>query len=692
MLAVVTLSDELAGRQYRSPTARDYDAVWKTSKALDKLESVESGNTISPVPDERIPRTELRRISLPIYGVDRFRDMFTSRQLLCLACLAKLIRNDADEGHRELAINHLLTLCLDKTADLNNANTPWKPDAECPVHTLARHDIAAAWDFAEAAPLREASGSFDSACGRTADAIGPSYCHSQRVADVQAADACKHPLPDASAGVWFTDPPYYDSVPYAHLSDFFYVWARRACPSPTQFGKASLTPKDEECVVDRPHSQVPEAKTAEHFEKRISLAMREGVRVTNDQGIGCVVFAHKTTEGWEALLTGITGSGWTVTGSWPITTEMQTRLNARDNASLAASVHLICRPRGQDAGIGDWTDIHRELPKRIGDWMERLSNEGIRGADLVFACIGPALELFSRYEKIETPDGEPVGLGANPLARSEPAKRGFLSYVWEVVGRTALEQVLGTAEARARNGAAGALEEDARLTALFLWTIQGTAAANGSKSKAKEESEAEIEAENEEGGDETEDEEGAGGQKKSKKKGLTLIFDVARRFAQPLGIHLPDWEGRIIETEKGIVRLVPVAERAKQLFGQDGASAMAATIERSGAAKAQFNLFPEGEAGMAASIRRRGGRRSASGFDSAAEPRERKEATTLDRVHAAMLLQANGASGALRAMLEEQQKRGPDFLRLSNALSALYPKTSEEKRLLDAMLLAVPKR
>ncbi len=167
---------------------------------------------------------------------------------------------------------------------------------------------------------------------------------------------------------------------------------------------------------------------------------------------------------------------------------------------------------------------------------------------------------------------------------------------------------------------------------------------------------------------------------------------MVRRFAQPLGIRLPDWEGRIIETEKGIVRLLPVAERAKQLFGEEGASAVAATIERSGAAYAQFNLFPENDAGRAVRSRRRAGRHSGSTGDLPPEPRRKKEATTLDRVHAAMLLQANGASNALRSLLEEEQRRSPDFVRLANALSALYPKASEEKRLLDAMLLAVPRR
>ena len=104
------------------------------------------------------------------------------------------------------------------------------------------------------------------------------------------------------------------------------------------------------------------------------------------------MFAHQTTEGWEALLSGMIRGGWTVLGSWPISTEMGSRLNARETASLATSVHLICRPRPEDAPVGEWGDVLRELPVRVGEWMERLQGEGVRGADLVFACVGPALE------------------------------------------------------------------------------------------------------------------------------------------------------------------------------------------------------------------------------------------------------------------------------------------------------------
>src|ERR1700721_2463999 len=117
-------------------------------------------------------------------------------------------------------------------------------------------------------------------------------------------------------------------------------------------------------------------KDKEFFEKGMATAFSEGRRTLKDDGIGAVVFAHKTTEGWEALLSGMIQGRWVITASWPIATELANRLRARDSAALATSVHLVCRPRPDDAPIGDWTDVLRELPQRVGDWIERLQAEG----------------------------------------------------------------------------------------------------------------------------------------------------------------------------------------------------------------------------------------------------------------------------------------------------------------------------
>jgi putative DNA methylase len=432
---------------------------------------------------------------------------------------------------------------------------------------------------------------------------------------------------------------------------------------------STLTPKGRELVAYIGDDGDKAAAKA-RFEKGLREAFAEGVRTIKPNGIGCVVFAHQTTEGWEALLSSLVGGGWVITSSWPIATERSVRPRAHESAALATSIHLVCRPR-EDTSVGDWADVLRELPNRVGDWMERLQSEGVRGADLVFACIGPALEIFSRYNKVETADGREVSLAE------------YLEKVWEVVGRTALAQVLGSAEAKARNGAAGTVEEDARLTALFLWTLQSTSG------EATEDTSDEVE--DEETSDDEDDEDTSRG----KAKGFTLVFDVVRRFAQPLGIDLPKWEGRVIEIKKGVVRLLPITERAKQLFGEDGAQAVAARLEREtalGSNPLQGMLFPEME--ITPKVRGRGsrGRGKRAGIVVSDESLSAaREATTLDRVHAAMLLQAGGRTNALRALLKAEQERGSDFLRLANALSALYPKGSEEKRLLDAMLLAVPR-
>jgi len=682
LLAVVTLKSGEQGRHYRLPRERDYEAVWKAMKRLEKVTAKRLPSGLSPIPNELLPPVGTLGFRVQRYGMIEWGDLFMARQKLALATLAELIRKQSDKLPN--AVSELLALAIGKTADLGNAGAPWKPGAECPVHLFSAQKIPPAWDWAEAVTTQDASGSFFSAFDRTATTLCTAFAYSYQTGSNLIADATESPLPHGGVSIWFTDPPYYDAIPYADLSDFFFVWLKRTLPGhsllrdPHDPGNP-LTPKVQEAVQDETKKVNGRPKDRAFFEKTMARAFAEGRRVLRDDGVGCVVFAHKTTEGWEALLSGMARGGWVITGSWPIATEMGSRLRARDSAALATSVHLVCRPRSENAPIGDWGEVLRELPKRVGDWMERLQREKVRGADLVFACIGPALEIFSRYSKVETAEGREVKLAE------------YLEKVWEVVGRSALEQVLGTAEAKARNSAAGALEEDARLTALFLWTLQST---NNEVAQASS-----LHQHEDDAAEESDEEEES---PKTEKQGFRLIFDIARRFAQPLGIHLQDWEGRIVETEKGVVRLLSVKERAKQLFGEEGAHAVADYLEQSRPGTVQLTLFPDSGEGAVPEIKGRGrGKRGATAVSDeslrarhdlpAATHAAQTGATTLDRVHAAMLLQASGRANALRALIKSEQDRGPDFLRLANALSALYPSGSEEKRLVDAMLLAVPR-
>jgi adenine-specific DNA methylase len=680
MLAVVTLKPGEQGRHYRLPTERDYEAVHNAQKRLAAIldEWERCGKQgLCPVPDEPLPLMS-GTFNVPIYGMNRWGDLFTARQKVALLTLSTLVERVGREETTG-ALREVLALSLGKVLRHCNVVSKWHRGSETVAGAFGMQALPMSWDFPEMFPLVDYAGGLSNALEDVTEAVSTVAAAAGSVGQIEVADAAEHPLPDVTVSVWFTDPPYYFAIPYADLSDFFFVWLKRALPGHPglvdRFDPSNpLTHKDRElCEMAHWDPDRYAHKNQGFFEEGMRAAFAEGRRVLREDGVGCVVFAHKTTEGWEALLSGMSRAGWTITGSWPVATERGARLRARESAALATSVHLICRPRPDNAGVGDWADVLRELPNRVGDCMERLQGEGVRGADLVFACIGPALEIFSRYTKVESADGREVTLAE------------YLEKVWEVVGRSALAQVLGTAEAKARNGAAGAVEEDARLTALFLWTLQST---NGEAEES-----ASDEGEDEEPSDDEDDD---GGSSRGKAKGFTLVFDVVRRFAQPLGIELPKWEGRVIETKKGVVRLLPIAERAKQLFGEDGAQAVAARLEQEvavGTNSLQGMLFPDMRPSAAPAIRGRGRIRGTRGNVNVpdASLASAHEATTLDRVHAAMLLQAGGRTNALRALLKAEQERGPEFLRLANAFSALYPKGSEEKRLVDAMLLAVPR-
>ena len=659
IIAVVTLKQSGKGRNFRIPNDNDYSAVQiaqiKLKEIIDEWKFNENSK-LCPVPIESTPKGggsgAGRAFSVQNYGMMQWDNLFTARQKVALIVTGQRIASIYDDSNQNSALAILLAMAFDKVVDFNCSLSRWRAQNEDIGGLFARQALPIVWDFGETNLTSGAYVGFERAINHVLAVVNTVSSTIKNQGQVQQADATNSPLPDAAADVWFTDPPYYDAIPYSDLSDFFLVWLKRILPGhpllKDSFDPANqLSPKNKEIVQDETKERDGRVKDRDFFEDAMGEAFAEGRRVLREDSIGSVIFAHKTTEGWEALLSGMINGGWTITASWPIATEMGSRLRAKDSAALATSVHLVCRPRPEDAPVGDWADVLRELPKRVGDWMERLQGEGIRGADLVFACVGPALEIFSRCSRVETAEGREVKLPE------------YLEKVWEVVGRTALEQVLGTAGTQAQDGLrGGVLEEDSRLTALFLWTLQSTGDGDG-------ENEEDV--------------------ARASAGGFSLPYDVVRRFAQPMGIDLDAWTGRIIEQKKGVVRLLPVTERSKALFGQEGASAAADWIETDPMAGLQQALFAEADDEGASASRARGRRLDPDAEIQTSNP------TALDRLHAAMLLQASGHTNALRALIAAEQDRGPDFLRLANALTALYPRGSQEKRLLDAMLLAVPR-
>jgi hypothetical protein len=458
---------------------------------------------------------------------------------------------------------------------------------------------------------------------------------------VLQASAQKHPFPDDSIDALVTDPPYYNAVPYADLSDFFYVWLKRSIGDLyPELLSNPLSPKDDElCEMSGWDPVRYNHKNKDFYEDGMRIAFSDGRRILKHNGIGVVVFAHKTTAGWESLLKGLVNAGWYITASWPIDTEMRSRLRAKNSAALASSIHLVCRPREDENGklitnaVGDWRDVVTELPKRIHEWMPRLAQEGVVGADAIFACLGPALEIFSRYSCVEKANGEKVDL------------KEYLEQVWAVVAKEALNMIFEGARTEG-------FEEDARLTAMWFWTLS-TGSSNGS-----DDAKAMVE--------EDDSDTGQG----VKTSGFSLEFDAARKIAQGLGAHLENLSS-IIEIDGDQARLLPVAERVNYLFGK---GSMAATPAKKRKKENQMTLFEEfnkvEEQGWSL-----GDEKSAVGK------------TILDRLHQAMILFGAGRGDAMRRFLvEEGIGKDERFWRLAQAFSALYPSNTDEKRWVDGVL------
>ena len=645
LLCVVTLPSGGNTREYRTECKCDIDAFRAAQDELKRQTLSQSARELSIVPDEKIPMTEIRRISVPIYGMTTWGDLFSSRQALALATLVRLSKRASDKmtiEDRQLAaaVTTVLGMAISRFSDICNALCMWETSKTQVRHMFTRQAIGMLWDYAEPHIFADAAGNFSVTLGTMLevlerDAIGLHAGH------VQQASAMEHPLPEDSVNAIITDPPYYDAVPYAHLSDFFFVWLRRALfDTHSDLLRGSEVPKADEVVVDRPHELSESKKDIAFYERELTKAFAEGRRVLRPDGVCAIVFASKTTASWEAILKAVIDAGWIITGSWPIDTEMETRVSAQGQARLASSVHLVCRPRENSGGrmneVGDWRDVLAELPCRIHDWMPRLAEEGVVGADAIFACLGPALEIFSRYSRVEKASGEAVTL------------KEYLEQVWAAVAKEALTMIFAGADATG-------FEEDARLTAMWLWTLK-TDEGNGNG------------ADND--GEADDDEEGRSA--KGKAAGFVLEYDAARKIAQGLGAHLESLSA-MVEVKGETARLLPVAERTRMLFGKDEADAPSAKRKKR---DTQLKL------GFAADLEQA---EEAGGWGQKGAPRQGN--TVLDRIHQAMILFAAGRGEALkRFLVEEGVGRDDRFWRLAQALSALYPTSSDEKRWVDGVL------
>jgi adenine-specific DNA methylase len=646
MLAVRQDSPDSGQRSYRLPIESDINAVRRSQEELVRRKQSWKGQ-FSLVPDETISLNEVRRLSVPLYGMTEWGDVFSPRQALALTTFIRLVRLAGDEMGKDSeltqAVKTCLSLAVDRLADFNSSICVLNVvGGRGVVHTFGRQALPMVWDFMETNPFNDVGANWIAGIEALESTIKTeSLCTNP--GHVACCSAAHHVLPSACAQAMITDPPYYDSVPYAYLSDFFYVWLKRSLGEihPDLLTHEQV-PKEEEIVVDRPHELSTSKKDIGFYERELVKAFSEGRRILRPDGIGTIVFASKTTASWEAVLQAIIDAGLIITGSWPIDTEREARLAAQGQARLASSVHIVIRPREKPDGsvrteeIGDWRDLLQELPRRIHDWMPRLAEEGVVGADAIFACLGPALEIFSRYSRVEKASGEPVAL------------REYLEHVWATVAKEALAMVFKGADATG-------FEADARLTAMWLWTLKSP--------DTNESLEQDDPEENSEDESET---------KKARTSGFTLEYDAARKIAQGLGADMESLS-HLVEIVGDQGRLLPVSERTRHLFGKNEEEPTRTTgLKKRSAQLDMFAELTDSEDGEAAwkekTVKRVGD-------------------TTLDRLHQGMILFAAGRGEALkRFVVEDGVGRDGKFWRLAQALSALYPSGSDEKRWVDGVL------
>ena len=431
LMAVVTEGSR--GRVYLDPT-KDVEHVARVDTRVDHL-------------NQKLPHNP-RDFKTPNYGMATFGDLFTPRQLVALTTFADLVaevsalvkrdwlamvrpqRNDgvalADGGagaqaYADAVVTYL-AFAADKAADYWSGICSWHSSGEFIRNTFARQAIPMVWDYAETNPFSNSTGNW-MACVRWVSLALRATPRASLASSVCQRDAAATELP--ATAIVATDPPYYDNIGYADLSDFFYVWLRRSLG--TVHGdlfRTLLSPKADELVAtpyrfngDRGRARrffegglgnaVSRMRSAQasHFPMTLFYAYKQAETVT-----GAGVDGSTASTGWETMLQGIVHNGFAITGTWPIRSELGNRMLAAGTNALASSIVISCRPRSSKAGVASRREFAAELRDELPLAIRQLQAENIAPVDLAQAAIGPGMAVYSRHAQVVAADGEPMSV------------------------------------------------------------------------------------------------------------------------------------------------------------------------------------------------------------------------------------------------------------------------------------------
>ncbi|MCT7973815.1 DUF1156 domain-containing protein [Laspinema olomoucense] len=423
LMAIVAEGNK--GRIYLSPT--------------DEQEQIANSAQPKWKPESNLPKEALG-FRIQNYGMTKHAHLFTSRQLVALTTFSDLVReakekafqdavatglsdddvllNDGGMGARAYseAIATYLAFAIDKSSDYWSNICTWHTSGEKMSHVFTRQAIPMAWDFAEANPISDSSGNFNGSIDWVLRVVENS--NTEINAKVLQHDATVIHENDSRPKIVSTDPPYYDAVPYADLSDFFYTWLRQCVGSIyPDICSTLLTPKSQEMVAD-PFRHGSKQKAKDFFESSLIKVFNRINNLNHYDYPVTVYYALKQTEtddndnvastGWETILEGLMQANFSICGTWPLRTELSNRMRGQGSNALASSIVLVCRPRPETAPKITRRQFLSELKKELPKALKTLQQGNIAPVDLAQASIGPGMAVYSQYAAVLENDGSPM--------------------------------------------------------------------------------------------------------------------------------------------------------------------------------------------------------------------------------------------------------------------------------------------
>jgi len=395
LLAVI--EEGPSSKVYRLPNANELAILHHLPSSID-------------IPTDRMEVGNNRNFNTPGWGIDTYGQMFSNRQLFALQTLVEKLNDlkgclSVQESDYGKAVVTFLGILLDRCTAISTSFGRWDVSREGIQTPFSKQAIPMIFDYPESNLFGNNMGSLQNQLEWLIRYIESENGYPFPVVLKNASSGDKSQFPDKFLTAVITDPPYYDAIAYADLSDFFYVWLKRTLGDVFPFNFATpQTPKSEECTALKHHHGTLEAAKI-HFEDKLTQIFDAIEHQTSD--IVSIMFAHQSTEAWTTLCNSILGARMNITGSWPVDTEMANRSLGLAGAVLASSVTVSCRP-SQRQGTGEFREVKKAIEITVEKEVKKLYELGFRGADLLTACFGQAVSEFGKYEKVEKADGSEV--------------------------------------------------------------------------------------------------------------------------------------------------------------------------------------------------------------------------------------------------------------------------------------------